>query len=154
MNQLKKFEEYVAKKFVKKTTPNSLRAKDLIEEAERDLEFLKELMKKIELNDKRANNFINQAYDIIMKLLRAKLLIDGFKASGLAAHEAEVAYLAKLGFSEKDSTFLDTLRYSRNGISYYGKKFDADYAKEVLDFLDIIYPKLRSIALKGKINEG
>ncbi len=149
MNHIKKFEEYISRKIVKKTTTNHLRAKDLVEESERDLDFLKELIKKIGVNDKNANNFIDQAYNIIMKVLRAKMLLDGFKASGLAAHEAEVAYTVKLGFSEKDSAFLDNLRYSRNGISYYGKKFDADYAQEALNFLHRIYPKLYKIAMEN-----
>jgi len=73
------------------------------------------------------------------------MLTDGYKASGPAAHEAEVSYMIKLGFSESDAEFMDEIRYSRNGIFYYGKRFDSEYAKKVLSFLDIIYPKLKEL---------
>jgi len=39
--------------------------------------------------------------------------------------------------------FMNDLRFFRNGILYYGKDFDAEYGKKVLDFLNNIYPKLK-----------
>ncbi|MCK5698417.1 MAG: hypothetical protein KAH93_01080, partial [Candidatus Aenigmarchaeota archaeon] len=74
--------------------------------------------------------------------VRAKLLTNGYYASGNGAHEAEVSFMSYLGFSEKDVRFMNDLRYFRNGILYYGKCFDVDYGNKVLEFLKRIYPKL------------
>jgi len=41
-----------------------------------------------------------------MELIRAKMLIDGFNASGHGAHEAEVSYTRKVGFKETEVQFL------------------------------------------------
>jgi hypothetical protein len=51
-----------------------------------------------------------------------------------------------MGFSEPDVRFANDLRYFRNGINYYGKRFDAAYAKQVLQFLEAVYPKLKKLA--------
>ncbi len=39
-------------------------------------------------------------------------------------------------FSVQKIEFADRLRYYRNGILYYGKSFDAAYARKVLRFLE------------------
>ena len=145
MNKIKYFDEYLKKGIAKKCKPDQIRAKDIASGAESDLIFFKQIKQKIPLDDANSNNFIGQAYNIIMELIRAKMLTDGYKASGPAAHEAEVSYMIKLGFSEADAEFMDEIRYSRNGIFYYGKRFDSEYAKKVLSFLDIIYPKLKEL---------
>ncbi len=77
------------------------------------------------------------------------MLVDGYKAVGFSAHEAEVSYLSKLEFSESEIVFMDEIRYSRNSILYYGKKFDKDYAEKVLKFLDATYSKLRELVEKS-----
>jgi len=50
--------------------------------------------------------------------------------------------MKKISFAEKDIRFMNELRYFRNGILYYGKDFDAEYGKKVLEFLEKTYPKL------------
>ena len=59
---------------------------------------------------------IEKMYDILIELIRAKMLKDGFKAHGEGAHEAEVSYMRKIGFNELDISFMNELRYFRNGI--------------------------------------
>lgn len=71
------------------------------------------------------------------------MLEQGFNASGRGAHEAEVAYLRKLGIKESIIQFADQLRYFRNRIMYYGKEFDSEYAEKVFLFLKNIYEKLK-----------
>ena len=110
------------------------------------IKFLNEILNKIGLLDENANYFIENSYDILIELIRAKLLIDGFSSSGKGAHEAEVSYMRKLDFNESDVGFMNDLRYFRNGILYYGKNFDKEYGKKVLDFLKKIHPKLKEIA--------
>ena len=71
------------------------------------------------------------------------MLLKGYNASGFSAHKAEVSYMRLLKFNEKDVQFANQLRYFRNGIMYYGKRFDNEYAKKVLEFLKDIKQKLR-----------
>lgn len=146
MRPLKDFDEFLKEGIVRKRTPDMPRARSLIEEAEKRNKFLNEILNKIGLLDENANYFIENSYDILIELIRAKLLIDGFSSSGKGAHEAEVSYMRKLNFPESDVGFMNDLRYFRNGILYYGKNFDKEYGKKVLSFLKKIHPKLKEIA--------
>ncbi|MGE0793651.1 MAG: hypothetical protein AB7V77_05735 [Candidatus Woesearchaeota archaeon] len=142
MKAIKNFEEFITEKIVKIQAPNKSRAKYLLNEAEKTHSFLLQKLKMFEINDKNANDFVKSCYDIIMEAIRAKMLLDGYNAQGLGAHEAEVAYLRKLKMSEKDIQFLDQLRYFRNGMLYYGTLIDKEYAEKVIKFLKKIYPLL------------
>ena len=142
MRPLKTFDEFLEKGIMKKRTPDIARANSLLKEAKKRKKFLHELFKKIGLNDENANYFVENSYDTLIELIRAKLLIQGFYASGEGAHEAEVSFMRNLGFPEKEARFMNDLRYFRNGILYYGKDFDASYGNKVLDFLNRLYPRL------------
>jgi len=142
MKPLKTFEEYHKKGIVKKQRPNKLRADDLVKEAERKSSSLIILLDKIGLNDENANDIIEDCYDILISLIRAKMLLSGFNSSGIGAHEAEVAYMKNLDFLDTEIRFMNELRYFRNGIMYYGKRFDKEYAEKVLNFLKKIKEKL------------
>ena len=74
------------------------------------------------------------------------MLKKGFSAASNGTHEAEVSYLSKMGFKEKDVLFVDQLRYSRNSITYYGKILDKEYAEIVFSFLNKNYMILLQIA--------
>ena len=141
----KEFEEYLRLGIAKKIYPDKNRANFLIDESKNSFDGLKERIEKIDVNNKNANSIIKDCYDIIMELIRAKLLLDGYNCSGQYSHEAEVSYLMKLGFSDNDVAFLNELRYFRNGITYYGKILDKVYAEKVILFLKKIYSKLRKI---------
>lgn len=144
MKPLKNFEGFLSDGTVRKTSPDTLRAKSLVEEAERRNKFLGELLEKIRMDDENANYFIESSYDILISLIRAKLLSEGFSSSGKGAHEAEVSFMRKLGLPEKDVRFMNDLRFYRNGILYYGKQFDADYGRKVLDFMSKVFIKLKT----------
>ena len=51
-----------------------------------------------------ANFIVDSCYDIILELVRAKMLLDGYN-SGMS-HEAEVSYLQRIGCSEADVRFM------------------------------------------------
>ena len=138
---MKSFDEYIKEGIVKKQYIDLRRASSLLNECNKSNVFLKEIVKKIGINDKNANYIIKNAYDIIMELIRAEMLKKGYNSSGQGAHEAEVAYLRVLGFKDAKVRFMDQLRYFRNGILYYGKSFDKEYAKKVISFLDKFYKK-------------
>ncbi|PIO04760.1 hypothetical protein COT47_07605 [Candidatus Woesearchaeota archaeon CG08_land_8_20_14_0_20_43_7] len=95
------------------------------------------------VEDKTANLFVKSCYDIVMELIRARMLLDGLNASGKGAHEAEVSYTRKFGFKETDVQFLDKLRYYRNGTVYYGKILDMEYAQKVIEFTKKNYKRLK-----------
>jgi len=139
----KEFDYYVKKGIIRKSSQDKPRAEFLIKESEVSLEGLKERVKIIGINDKNANSIIKDCYDIMLELIRAKLLLEGYSSSGSYAHEAEISYLKKLGFSESEISFLNELRYFRNSVTYYGKILDKEYAGKVLQFLNKIYPKLK-----------
>ena len=139
------FEEYVRDGTIKKVSVNSSKAEFLMNEAQNSLEGLKERITLIGINDKNANSIIKDCYDILMELIRASLLLNGYNSSGHFAHEAEVSYLTKLKFSEEDISFLNEIRYFRNSITYYGKILDKEYAEKVYAFLNKIYPKLEKL---------
>ena len=147
MTPLRSFEDFIREGVVNKKRTDLSRANSLIEEAEKRFNFLKEMLTKIKVNDENANYYVENSYDIILELIRAKLLIDGFKTTGISAHEAEVSYLRNLGFTETETRFVNELRYFRNRIIYYGKSLDAEYARSVLTFLDQTYLKLKKLLI-------
>ena len=146
MKSLKPFNDFLKEGIVRKQFPDKERAKFLINSAENAFQSLLEMVHKVEINDKNANTFVKNAYDPIMELVRAILLINGFNSSGSYAHEAEVSYLRELKFSESEIEFANQLRYFRNGVVYYGTLLKADYANKVIYFVRRIYPKLKKIA--------
>jgi len=139
----KEFEYYVWKGVIRKIAIDKPRSKFLIKESEISLEGLKERIKIIGVNDKNANSIIKDCYDIIMEIIRAKLLLVGYSSSGSYAHEGEISYLKKLGFPDTEISFLNELRYFRNGITYYGKILDKEYAQKVFDFMIKMVRRLR-----------
>jgi len=143
MRPLRSIGEYLKEGIVKKQAPDMSRARSLVKEAEESYNILMEIIEKIGLTDKNANYMIKNSYDIIMELVRAQMLSDGLNSSGKGAHEAEVSYLREIGFKEAEIQFANQLRYFRNGILYYGKSFDKEYAGKVLDFLGKAYSGLK-----------
>ncbi|HLD39242.1 MAG TPA: hypothetical protein VJB05_02940 [archaeon] len=149
MKPLKTFDEYMKEGTVKKQSPDKMRARSLIAESGDSYKILLSFIEKMGLDDDNANHVIKNAYDILMELIRAKMLSDGFNTTGKGAHEAEVSYMAEIGFIGKDVDFANDLRYFRNGIMYYGKKFDKAYAEKVMEFIRRGYPLLKKMCERG-----
>ena len=109
---LNNFEEFLRKGVVKKAFSDNFRINSIINEAERKLVFLKrDMLGKVGIVEDNSNDFIEKMYDILIELIRAKMLKNGFKAQGDGAHEAEVSYMRKIGFSETDVSFMNELRF-------------------------------------------
>lgn len=140
------FDEFVKENVVKKQPPNKYRAISLVEEAKQKKKFLERTLKSIPADEMNANVIIEISYDIILELLRAKMFLAGYNS--INSHEAEVSYMRVLGFSEHDVIFTDELRYYRNGIKYYGKKFTMEYANKVVQYLERIYNTLEGTVIK------
>ena len=140
---LKDFKEFLSLGIVKKQTINRERALSIIKEVGNKKQFLEISIKTISEENMNHNFIVEQCYDIIMELIRAKMFLDGYNAGN--SHEAEVSYLFKLKFHESDIIFMNELRYYRNGTKYYGTILKMDYARKVITFMEKIYPKLMAL---------
>lgn len=145
MKAIKKFDEFIKENIVKRQGIDKSRAGFLIEESEKDYRCLLEMIAKLKVDNNNANMFIKSCYDLLMELIRAEMLLKGYNASGLGAHEAEVSYMRVLGFNEKDVQFTNQIRFFRNGMLYYGTMLDRIYAEKVIEFTQRIYQKLKEM---------
>lgn len=145
MKLLINFEEFIKLGAIVRRTPENSRAMFLYKESEIKYKSMNQVLDKVGLNQLNSHEIIEYCYDIIIYLIRAKLCIDGFNSTGEGAHEAEISYMRNLNFSENEVIFMNQLRYLRNGIKYYGKVLDEDYASKVLVFTKKIYPKLLAL---------
>ena len=142
---VKTFEEFLESGIVKKQTPNTERALSLQEEAKEKETFLNVSLQAIPPEKMNANFIVDSCYDIILELVRAKMLLDGYN-SGMF-HEAEVSYLQRIGCSEADVRFMHEVRYYRNGTKYYGRILNKTYSENVLKFMKRIRPLLERTLL-------
>ncbi|HNZ51906.1 MAG: hypothetical protein BWY36_00593 [Candidatus Diapherotrites archaeon ADurb.Bin253] len=134
MSVIKIFEEFLKEGIVKKISIDKNRANNIYLESGRKFKLLQKKIDKLGVDDESANDYIEDCYNILIFLIRAKMLEEGYSSSGQGAHEAEVSYSRKLKFNESDIELLDKLRHFRNGILYYGKRFDKEYAEKIIEF--------------------
>lgn len=140
---MKSFENYIKKGIVKRRSPNKNRAENLLLEANRKLRQIERNIKRVGIDDENANDVIEACYDVLVGLIRSKMVMEGFGSSGHGAHEGEIAFLHKLRFKNSEIVFIDNLRRFRNGILYYGEKFKEDYAKQIVEFMKGALKKLK-----------
>ena len=143
MKPLRQFDDFIKEGIVKIQSPDASRANFLIKESEKDFEFVNVIAKDHGINDKSANSIVKLAYDVLMERIRSKMLLKGYNAIGQGAHEAEVSYMRHIGFSENEVQFADQLRYHRNGMIYYGKMLDDEYASKVFSFMNKVFLRLK-----------
>jgi len=143
MRVVKSFGEFINEGIVKKITPNKQRAENLFIESERKYDLLIKTIKNMGIDNKNANDYIEYCYNILMFLIRAKMLQQGYSSSGQGGHEAEVSFSRNIGFGETEVQFLDQMRFFRNGILYYGTILDKEYAEKVIGFTKKNYRKLK-----------
>ena len=149
MRAIKNFDEFIKERIVKKQSIDKSRAEFLVKEAGNSYSNLLEKIQKIGLRENNANDFVKSCYDILMEIIRAKMLLEGYNASGIGAHEAEVSYMRILRFAEKDVQFADQIRFFRNGMLYYGTILDKIYAEKVIEFTKRTYSLLKEMIKKG-----
>ncbi len=75
ISPLKPFSYFLEEGIVRTQFPDKVRAKFLIGEAENAYQSLLDLVKKVEITSINANTFVKNAYDPLMELIRAILLI-------------------------------------------------------------------------------
>ena len=142
---IKSFEEYIKEGIVKKASADKERAKNLILDSERKMKVLERQLEALGIDNELANEYILLCYDSLMLVIRAEMLLQGYNASGIGAHEAEVSYMKILGFNDKEIKFTDQMRFFRNGMLYYGTILDQEYAEKVIKFTKEAYLKIKRI---------
>ena len=142
---MKQFDEFIKNGIVKVQKPDRSRADFLTKEAENSHAFLQEKITKLGIRQDNANDYVKSCYDILMELIRAKMLLKGYNATGQGAHEAEISYLQILGFKQTEIQFADQIRFFRNGMLYYGTILDTEYAQKVIEFTKKKYSELKSV---------
>ena len=143
MKVVKSFEEFIRKGIVKTISIDKQRAKNLFLESQRKFKLLQKSIKKLGIDNDNSNDYVEYCYNILIFLIRAKMLEKGYSSSGIGAHEAEISFARKINFNESEIQLLDQLRFFRNGILYYGKRFDKEYALKIIEFTTKIYTKLK-----------
>jgi hypothetical protein len=88
---MKQFKEYITDGIVRVQHKDTARSNSLLIEAKKRRIFLLKIIDKIPIDDENANYIVETSYDIIMELIRSRMLTDGYIASGSYAHEAEIA---------------------------------------------------------------
>ncbi|MBU2496947.1 MAG: hypothetical protein KJ767_02730 [Nanoarchaeota archaeon] len=144
----KEFEYYIKKGIVRIVKADKQKAEFLINESDTTFRGLNKRLNSMGIDEDNVNSIIKDCYDILMELIRASLLLDGYSTSGNYAHEAEVSYLKKLKFNDNEISFLNDLRKNRNSITYYGKILNKEYAGRVIEFTKKNYLKLKKITEK------
>lgn len=142
MKTIRNFDDLLELGIVKKVSPDIRRARGLKIDSKKRKKFVEEMIEKLEITDENANYFIENTYNVLIEVIRAQMFIRGYKAVEENADEAEVAYLRKLRFPEKQVIYMISLRYCVNSIQYLGKKFEKGYAWKVINFMNELYPKL------------
>ena len=145
MKTLRTFEEFLSEGVIKKVKVDLQRAKSLTKSSEIRMNLLKERILKIGVRDDNSNEYVESCHDILMFLIRAKMLVEGYNSSGFKSHEAEVSYMRILGFNEKDIQFVDQMRFFRNGMLYYGVILDKEYAEKVIKFTKENFQRLKKV---------
>jgi len=125
-----------------KITPNKEKAKSILKMVENTLEMIKQIdMVKF------TSNVTKEYYEIIRELMTLVLLLDGYKTFGEGAHKKLIEYLEEnyKQFNGYEISLIDSLRITRNKISYDGFFVERNYIERKLkDILNII-DKLKEI---------
>lgn len=137
------FEYYINKKIVIKKSSDVSRAEFLINESKKSYKGLRKRIKVMGIDELNSNSIIKDIHDILIQSIRSQMILKGFYASGNYAHEAEVSFMKTLNFTDTEINFVNVLRASRNGINYYGKIYEENYAKECYNFLKKHHKKFK-----------
>lgn len=128
-----------------KVTPNKEKAKSILKMVETTIEMINNLDV-----DKFPSNITKEYYEVIRELLSIVLLLDGYKTYGEGAHKKLIEYIEKnyKEFSKYEISLIDSLRNTRNKISYDGFFVDKDYIERKKKDIAMIIQKLKEIIRK------
>ena len=133
-----KFEDYIKRKIVKRTTRDRQLIKSIIKAVESDLKFFE----KSEITEESSRKIVSNYYDILRELLEAMANNDNYK---IYSHEAFAQYPEEIKKEANIAHKFDRFRKIRNNINYYGARVSVEeakeYKKEILSILTILKEK-------------
>lgn len=142
---MREFSFFLATNAVKKQQPDVHLAQATARESLDRIEMAKSI-----LQSQKPKYALENAYEAMRELIDAILFLEGYKSY---SHEASVAYMIKLGFSEGEAGQVDHLRKRRNGIKYYGKDASLEEARVAVATAEAMMKKLfqKNPELKTKL---
>lgn len=134
---MRPFEDFLAKKEVKRVSKDFNLAKNLLEQAERRLTKTD----KEEITEENRDFILEDYYESLRTLADALLALKGYKTY---SHEAPISYLSQYKeFSQYLIEGFDRLRRLRHGSRYYGERTLIEDAEESRKITHIIASKLK-----------
>ena len=117
-----RFADFIEKGLVKKISKDKSLARALLQNSEKDIEFLDSL----KVNENSVRKIMTNFYDVLRSILEAVSVIKEYK---IYSHEAYVYFLQEIG-EELLAIKFDRFRRIRNSINYYGKDISIEETKE------------------------
>ena len=130
---LSKFEYYLSKGLVKRRRKNVELAKSLTNSALDRMEFAKQIL------HTKPRYALEMAYEAVIELIDALLALEGFKSW---SHEASIAFLSKIGFSDVELRRFDITRKKRHSSKYYGVNFSLEEANKEIAYIERLFKKV------------
>ena len=135
---LLRFEYYVSKGLVKRRRKNIKLAKSLMSSALDRMEFAKQILQT------KPKYALEMAYEAVIELIDALLALEGFKSW---SHEANIAFLSTIGFSDVELRRLDITRKKRHSSKYYGVDFSLEEASQEIVYIERLFKKVLASSL-------
>jgi len=117
-----RFEDFIEKGIVRKTSKDKSLVRALLQNSKKDIEFLNGL----KINEKSVRKIMTNFYDVLRSVLEAVSVIKGYK---IYSHEAYIYFLKEIKENLLAIKF-DRFRRIRNSINYYGKDISIEETKE------------------------
>jgi len=133
------FNSYVRTQKVKKVSPDPSEAKGLIKTS---IEDFKNIKKSFKVDGGSASLVFKNVYDCIRGFLQSFLAADGWNPY---SHEAIIAFnMGKKNITNKEANQLDRFRELRNDIVYRAARATPEEAKEIIEFAETLFKRLKS----------
>lgn len=126
-----------------KVTPNKEKAKAILKSANNSLKVIQYIPKHF------ATDITKKYYEIIRELITIVILLEGYSFKGEGAHKRQIQYMQR-HLTQKEITFINSLRTTRNKIAYDGFYVKPALLKQKQESLQKIILKLKTI-VKSKL---
>ncbi len=130
----KNWGDCLTNKSAKTVSPDTNRAKSLVETANERISLIKEI------NEKNCNFVFEDYYISLLELLQAITFKKGFN---ILNHVCLGFYLRDIFKREDLYILFDDIRFKRNSLTYYGSRMDFETAKQAIEKCKKIIKELK-----------
>lgn len=134
---MKNWEDCLKNFCSRKTTPDTQKAKSLIETAHERIRYTNKT-----LNEKTANYIFEDYYTSIIEILQAIVSSKGYNVKN---HICLGYYIRDILKKENLFRIFDDLRFKRNSLIYYGKRMEFEISKDAIKKSKELLKELNSI---------